>query len=100
MLKCKCTYVGQDYAFFESQHKEWPCTFRVEFNVEDLSEDEFLSLIDSMKAYDSHARVPTEEQRALVIKADALGYVYRRSYTQVHWTEMGRIRYRKSHQRN
>lgn len=94
VLKCECTHVDSEFALFESQYKEWPNTFKVEFGVEDLPPEEFESLLEAMRAYDSCGRLPTDEQRALVNKANSLGYVYCRSYTQANWAEMGRLRYR------
>lgn len=89
VLRCKCVENTDEKAVFDSLNPDWPYTYIMDKQAEDLTLDEFESLKEALLAFSAFGNLPTDEQRDIVIRADQLGYANYISFTQAHWTKDG-----------
>lgn len=91
----KCVSVNSIEAVFDNCNKEWPTVEKISFNVDDLTDEEFEKVQLALNALNSWSLFVTKEDRVLLHRAEGLGYVKLRSYTQGNWSENGIKRYKK-----
>lgn len=95
IIKYKCTSLDVKQAVFISINKDWPGEAVIEFDQADLTLVEFEQLTEALKKYSSFRLQPSSQDRALVNRADTLGYVSLVSHTQAYWTELGVAKYKE-----
>lgn len=83
VLNACCRHFCSESALFVSLVKDWPARLEVRFNQEDLTDDEFIQLLEDIKLAESYKL----NNRALLHRGAELGYVKLFSYTQLHLTE-------------
>lgn len=89
VIQYRCKRLTSKSAHFVSLNKDWPWKINVEFNQPDFDLADFSQLGDALKAFSRMGELPTSEQHAVVDRACALGYAYRMSFTQAHWSDRG-----------
>ena len=89
-IKHECISDDEERAVFKSIHPDWPGEVVMEKDAEDLSISELKEVNEIMNRF--HIAKPIE--RALVRRADELGYVSQMSYSQVGWLDNGLLRYK------
>lgn len=94
VVLCTLKRLTSDEAVFESENTDWPITYVCKFNEPDLTEDEILQISDALKALSGMFN-QTPEQRTLLNRAEALGYVTSMSYTQYFWSDFGISRFQQ-----
>ena len=87
-IECICTESTDTHATFESKSKDWPRKWRIDVGAKDLTLADFRALSEALQAYSSMG-LPTDAQRAVVVRAAALGYAALISHTQASWLQAG-----------
>ena len=93
VIRCKCILDHEEHAIFESINPDWPMKTIMRKNVDDFTLDDFDELKEALKGF-SCQKLATNEQRAIVSRADEMGYANYMSYTQAGWTDAGLESYR------
>lgn len=90
-IKCVCTEHTANEAVFIPVNKEFPkwAGFKAEFNQPDFTVEDFEALGEAIQAFNSFGSLPTDEERAIVRRAQSLGYATNPSYTQAQWLKCG-----------
>ena len=99
VVRCECILDHEEHAIFESLNPNWPMKTIMRKNVDDFTLDDFDQLKDALEAF-SCQRLATAEQRAVVARADEMGYANYMSYTQAGWTEKGIEKFRELEDEN
>lgn len=84
---CKCVSLDEGAAVFNSTMRDWPVSFICELNAIDLTPTEISQLNTAMR--DCGIYTGKGEQRELIRRAIALGYLDSASSTQIHWSQKG-----------
>ncbi len=91
VLDYNCISKTESEAVFKSLHKDWPISLVMKLNVPDFSLEDFIQLRNALKKIDAPTSwgYPNEVDGAILKRAHELGYAFRKSQTQAHWTEKG-----------
>lgn len=85
----ECTELDETTALFVSTDSDWPSSWIVSRNAQDLNYKEFKMLSEALDAYSGDTSTPDDSQRALVNRAKSLGYVSQVDHVQAIWTDYG-----------
>lgn len=96
-IRCICTQVTAEKAVFKPLDENAPAWagFTAQFNQDDFTLSEFKQLAAAIVSFNRLASLPNDEERAIVRRAQALGYASNPSYTQASWLERGIDMYKR-----
>lgn len=93
LISCECISVQDSFAIFRDI-SSLAKKITMEFNVVDLTEEQFEQLNEALKIFNTIGEQPTERQQSLVHKAHILGYAYSAKPGLAHWTRKGIKKYK------